>query len=36
MANWYGSARSNYFQVKDAEAFLGWVERRGLCVGRFD
>lgn len=21
MANWYGSARSNYFKVKDAEAF---------------
>lgn len=32
MANWYGSARSNYFQVKNAEAFLEWAERRGLGV----
>lgn len=30
MANWYGSARSNYFCVKDRDAFLKWVERRGL------
>ena len=32
MANWYGSARSNYFQVRDAEAFLQWAERRSLGV----
>jgi hypothetical protein len=32
MANWYGSARSNYFCVKDREAFLQWAEKRGLGV----
>lgn len=26
MANWYGSARSNYFAVKDPAAFKAWVE----------
>ena len=26
MANFYGSARSNYFQVKNAQAFKGWVQ----------
>jgi len=30
MANWYGSSRSNYFRVKDCDAFLQWVEKRGL------
>ena len=25
MANWYGSARSNYIRVKDREAFLEWA-----------
>jgi hypothetical protein len=30
MANWYGSARSNYFRVKDRDAFLKWAERRGV------
>jgi len=25
MANWYGTARSNYFRVKDTEAFKAWV-----------
>ena len=25
MANYYASARSNYFKVKDAEAFKAWV-----------
>lgn len=30
MANWYGTARSNYFKVKDPEAFKAWVEKRGL------
>jgi hypothetical protein len=25
MANWYGSARSNYVRVKDVEAFNAWV-----------
>jgi len=32
MANWYGTARSNYFRVKDAEAFVQWAERRSLGV----
>lgn len=26
MANFYGTARSNYFKVKDANAFKAWVE----------
>lgn len=26
MADWYGSARSNYFKVKDAAKFLDWIE----------
>lgn len=25
MANFYGSARTNYFKVKDAEAFKAWL-----------
>ena len=32
MANWYGTARSNYFQVKDKDAFLKWADGRGLGV----
>jgi len=32
MTNWYGSSRSNYFRVKDCEAFLQWAEKRGLGV----
>ena len=32
MANWYGSARSNHFKVKDTGAFLQWAERRRLGV----
>jgi hypothetical protein len=32
MANWYGSARSNYFRVKDKDAFLKWADSRGLGV----
>jgi hypothetical protein len=32
MANWYGSSRSNCFRVKDCDAFLQWVEKRGLGV----
>ena len=32
MANWYGTARSNYFRVKDRHAFLKWADRRGLGV----
>lgn len=32
MANWYGTARSNYFRVKDRDAFLKWAEKRGLGV----
>jgi hypothetical protein len=26
MANWYGSARSNYVRVKNRETFLAWVQ----------
>lgn len=32
MANYYGSARSNYFQVKDKEAFVAHCERLSLGV----
>lgn len=32
MANWYGSARSNYFAVKDLEAFKQWASGVGLKV----
>jgi hypothetical protein len=32
MANWYGTARSNYFRVKDKDAFLKWADSRGLGV----
>ena len=26
MANWYGSARSNYVRVKDRERFMDWAQ----------
>jgi hypothetical protein len=32
MANWYGTARSNYFRVKDSDAFLKWADGHGLGV----
>lgn len=32
MADWYGTARSNYFQVRDETAFRAWAEKRGLHV----
>ncbi len=32
MANWYGTARSNCFRVKDKDAFLKWADGRGLGV----
>ena len=32
MANWYGTSRSNYFNVKDEGAFREWAERRDLEV----
>jgi hypothetical protein len=32
MANWYGTARSNYFCVRDRDAFLKWADSRGLGV----
>lgn len=32
MANYYGTARSNYVRVKDSEAFLQWTSRRMLGV----
>jgi hypothetical protein len=30
MANYYASTRSNYFRVKDADAFKAWCEQRYL------
>lgn len=30
MPNWYGTSRSNYFAVKDKEAFLAWAKLRNL------
>lgn len=30
MANWYGTARSNYFHVKDETQFLAWVDALNL------
>lgn len=40
MANWYGSARSSYFRVRNEEEFRAWVEKRELQIlfedkGRF-
>ncbi len=32
MANWYGTARTNYFMVKDAAAFKAWVDSLPSCV----
>ena len=32
MANWYGTSRSNYFNVKDEGTFREWAERRDLEV----
>ncbi len=32
MADWYGTARSNYFQVRDEAAFRIWAEKRNLHV----
>lgn len=32
MANYYGSARSNYFKVKDPDAFKAWAQSLS-CVG---
>lgn len=32
MANWYGSARSNYFKVKDVDKFETWAGELGLTV----
>lgn len=32
MANWIGSARSNYFQVKNEAAFREWAGKRDLHV----
>lgn len=32
MANWYGTSRSNYFNVKDEGAFREWAESRDLEV----
>ena len=29
MANWYGTSRTNYFKVKDREAFNTWVSTLG-------
>ena len=30
MADWYGAARTNYFHVKDAEAFKAWAAGASL------
>ena len=30
MANYYEHARSNYFEVKDEEAFLAWAKKRDV------
>lgn len=39
MADWYGSALTNYFRVKDEDAFRAWAEAAYLCAfeedGRF-
>jgi len=39
MANWIGSARTNYFRVKDVDAFKAWAQAASLAVfeedGRF-
>jgi hypothetical protein len=32
MANWIGSARTNYFRVKDVEAFKTWAAAASLVV----
>jgi hypothetical protein len=32
MANYYGTFRSNYFKVKDAEAFKAWTKKAGCGV----
>lgn len=36
MANYTGSARSNYFRVRDEAAFLAWVETLPGVVARRD
>ncbi len=39
MANWLGSARTNYFRVRDVDAFKAWAQAAPLVVfeegGRF-
>lgn len=39
MANWIGSARTNYFRIKDVDAFKAWAKAASLVVfeqdGRF-
>jgi len=32
MSDWSGTARSNYFKVKDEPAFLAWAQSRSLEV----
>lgn len=32
MANYYCAARTNYFRVKDEDAFRAWADRRGVQV----
>ena len=32
MANYYGAARTNYFTVRDANAFQAWADKRGFRV----
>lgn len=32
MANWYGMSRSNYFNVRDVDAFKAWAKDLGLRI----
>src|SRR6266567_6943628 len=34
MANWYGTSRSNYFRVRDKDAFLKWAKGAGLACSK--
>lgn len=36
MATWCGSSRSNYFTVKDTEAFRVWADQLGIDVWEGD
>lgn len=36
MADWYGAARTNYFPVKDAEAFQAWIATAPLRAAKHE